>query len=366
MPLITDLTQTLVDTRQGAGIPYGHWYSIEESYAGPSGGLSYENGSAFQLTYITPWVDHHRFCQLILGENYVASDGTRNRLYRSLPHAYPVHGYTNMFATNITSVSGVPGPDPYEYVEGSSGAFIRRPTFGAVDNDTSIGKLLKYAYAKVTVQYGPYPYPVIGEDGGGIFDDVAWNKEWLRFTTVQRTPRVELLKIKTGVLKWTTAPVEVAPIDLPVRDQSVDYVVTWHRVPFVISDFDQFIGFSNAYDAASGDEALNVKFLDGHPQVPDGGFVADRLLLVGVQETLIPQPWSADFGVNQLYTYAFFFQDKFNGHNAALRLKNIGQATATATYEPYSLTGTVPVAGVTENNKRAIKQVAMGNLFLPR
>lgn len=356
MPLLADLTFELEDPRLGTPIPYCPYHQVEDSYAGPVLQIGYESGSSAMLTYITPWQYMPRFCQLILGDNYVDSDGTQNRLYRTRPHTLPIYSstdevsavdtFTNFFATSITQISGVPGPDPYYPVSGTK---ITRPTMGAVTGDDSLGVGLKYAYAKVTVQYAPLPYAIQKDE------DVAYNEEWKRFVTVQRTPRVEFLNVLAGQMKWTTAPVAVVPTGTPIRDESIDYVVTWHRVPFVITDYSSFIGYANSAD----------NFLQGHPQVPTAGFSKDQMLLVGVQETLIPQPWSLG-NSTLLFNYSFFFQFKQNGHNSGIRIRNPGQATATVAYEPFSLTGSVPADGVGSNSARAVKHAVMANLFLPR
>lgn len=355
MPLLDDMTHELDDPRLGTPIPYCPYHQVEDSYAGPVLQLGYETGSNATMTYITPWQYMPRFCQLMLGDNYVDSDDTQNRLYRIPPHTLPIYSstdevgavdmFTNFYATHIVQVAGIPGPDPYYP---TSGTKVRRPTFGAVDGDESLGVGLKYAYAKVTVQYSPLPYIVDTEE------NVEWNKEWKRFVTVQRTPRVELLGIMNNQLKWVPDKQGV-PHATPTRDESIDYVVTWHRVPFVISDYDQFIGYANDAD----------NFLEGHPQVPSSGFTKDQMLLVGVQETLIPQPWSLG-DTTLLFNYAFFFQFKSNGHNKGLRITNPGTPTASVAYNAFSLTGTAPADGVGGNATRAIKHAVMANLFLPR
>lgn len=317
--------------------------------------IGYESGSSATMTYITPWQYMPRFCQLILGDNYVDSDGANDRLYRTQPHTLPIYSstdevgavdaFTNFYAVHIPQITGIPGPDPYYPVSGTK---ITRPTMGAVSGDDSIGVGLKYAYAKVSVQYAPLPYAVKKDE------DVSRAQEWKRFVTVQRTPRVEFIQVLPGQLMWTTDPKSVVPLKTPTRDESIDYVVTWHRVPFVITDYSSFIGYANSADG----------FMQGHPQVPTAGFGKDQMLLVGVQETLVPQPWSLG-NSTLLFNYSFFFQFKQNGHNAGLRLRNPGP-TATLGYEPYSLTGDVPADGVAGNAKRAIKQVDMADLFLPR
>lgn len=369
MPLLKDLTFDLDDVQGGGTIPYCPYHLVEDGYAGPTGNLGLESGSSFLMTYICPWKNHPRFCKILLGLNYLGDEVTVqdeegsgssqiNRLSRTPPHKLPIDGqdqafgYGNFYATEIVSITGIAGPDPYEYVTGSSGPKISRPTFGTVDNDNSYGNGLKYAYAKVTVRYQPLPYPALEDE------HTPWDEEWIRFTTVQRTPRVELIQVQAGTLKWIDSPVkaqpEIVPHAMPIRDQSVDYVVTWHRVPFVIKDFESFIGYANS----------NTDFLIGHPQVPATGFAIDRMLLVGVQEILIPQPWSSD-ELLQLYTYSFFFQDRFNGHNWALRRQGAGDAT-TFDYYGFSFTGAEPTAGLAGNSQRAIKHRDMSRLFYPR
>lgn len=358
MPLLSALTLTLEDDRYGLSIPYAPHHLVEDGYAGPSGNLGYETGSNVSATYVVPWKYLKRFCQLMLGDNYSED----NRLNRILPHYYNGvfdDGYFgNLWATSIQSIKGIPGPDPY--ISDLSGDPVTRPSYPTDYEDTAYQGVY-YAYASVTVGYSPLPYMLRNDE------DTPSNKEWLRYTTVQRTPKVEFLQVQGGSYYWVDSPVASSPVPvpfpLPIRDQSTDYVVTWHRVPFCITDFDAFIGYANSVD----------EFLKGHPQCPTNGFDKDRMLLVGVQETLIPHPWDKnyiqidddgdDWTSEQLYTYSFFFQDKFNGHNKALRRVPSGAPSGvTLVYNEYSMTG----ATATGNTNRVIKHANMANLFAAR
>lgn len=364
---------TLDDPIDGTSIAYLPYHLVGDSPAGPTISGSYEAGFTATMTYIVASVTHARFIQLMLGISYVDTDldapAGNLRLFRTLPHQLPIEGdggripaYKNMFASGVQNISFIGGPDPIEYISGSSGEKIRRPTFGFISNDTQAGNVLKYAYAVVTIQYTPYPYPLLTDE------NTPSSKEWLRFTTIQRVPRIEFLNVKAGTLKWIDAPAlkEPVPVEddrVPIRDGSTDYVVTWHRVPFCFRDFGNFIGHSNA----------DGNFLEGVLQAPSGGFDVDTMLLHNVQETLIPNPWGDMLKwdgedptrLGLLFNYNFFFQYKPNGHNAAIR-RQVDKVTNQYKFEynKFSFTGKDPAAGLTGNPQRAIKQSTMAALFL--
>lgn len=363
---------TLDDPIDGTSIAYLPYHLVGDSPAGPTLSGSYEAGFTATMTYIVASVTHARFIQLMLGISYVDLDpdgaaGT-SRLFRTLPHQLPLEGdsgripaYKNMFASGVQNISFVAGPDPIEYISGSSGEKIKRPTFGFISNDTYAGNVLKYAYAIVTIQYSPYPYPLLDEE------TVSATEEWKRFTTLQRVPRIEFLNVKAGTLKWIDAPAlkEPVPVEddrVPIRDGSIDYVVTWHRVPYCIRDFSGYIGKSNA----------DAGFLEGMLQAPESGFDTDTMLLHNVQETLLPNPWGNSLEwtgedatrLGLLFNYNFFFQYKPNGHNAAIR-RQVDKVTNQYKFEynKFSFTGKDPAAGTTGNPQRAIKQATMADLF---
>lgn len=358
---------TIVDPTDGLEIPYLPHHLVGDSPAGPSFSGGYEQGFTATMTFITPSKTHARFCQLMLGKNYLGHDGTRFRMYRHLPHKLPlegddtrIFGYRNMYASGIQNVGFIGGPDPYHYVSGSSGEKIRRPTFGNISNDYQSDSL-KYAYAVVTVLYTPMPYNILPDE------EVAYNEEYKRFTTIQKVPRVEFLNVKAGTLKWIDAPplAEPSPVEddrVPIRDGTTDYVVTFHRIPWCISSYGTLIGSSNS----------NGNFLDGMRVVPSGGFDIDTMLLTNIQEVQLLDAFEDMFDVGNpeaselgfLFTYNFFFQYKPNGHNAALRRK-LDKATNLYEfdYNKFSFTGKDPAAGTAGNVHRAIKQGDMTRLF---
>lgn len=361
----------LDDPIDGTPIPYLPYHLVAGGESSPQGTLGYETGSSMFVTYITASSTHMRFCYLILGINYVdwsAPGGSEaKRLQRTLPHQLPLEGrpgyipgYPNMYASRIQNISFIGGPDPVEYVSGSSGEKIRRPTFGFISNDTNAGNLLKYAYAKVTVEYQPVPYRVA--------DDVVtpYNQEWQRFAWMERTPRTEFLNLNAGTLKWidnpTIDPPAVVPSPVPIRDQSIDYIVHWRHVPYTFQSATAYVGTTNS----------NNYYLNGCPGALVSGFYRDELLLIGFQETRIPIPFRhyyyfdsdnvdpTDLGA--LYNIDFYYQYKPNGHNAGLRRTEDGLSVK---YNKFSYTGKEPALTDAGNKERAIRQIDHSRLWTP-
>jgi hypothetical protein len=350
----------------GADIPYGILGLKKDSPSSPAGSFSLDGNAGVTLTLLCRWAQLADFCHAALGVNYVDEEGDATRLFRSTPLRCPIRGLTTCFAVRVSSFEGIAGD-----------AYTSTQSGGAVDPDTRIElpvwnagtqlyflngddtpfllsstNYIEYEFAEVVMEFAPLPYKVLADS------EVAADEEWLRFTTVERTPRVELLNVKAGTLKWIDDPPlekpQPVPTDVPIRVQAIDYVVTWHRVPFVITDLDAYVGFANSAD----------RFLAGHFKVPTDGFAKDRMLLLGFREVDVPQP----FGVTStqqanLYTYQFFFQDRANKHNNSLRRKG-AEPNGPFTFEhnDYSFTG----RPATLNSERPIKHANLAQLFQAR
>jgi hypothetical protein len=397
MGLEDRLIATIEHPQTGEEIPYGILGLTQDSYAGPTINLSLTGGSSATVNYVCRWAQMAQFCEAVVGVNYVDAEDGEDRLFRSVPLQFQVRGLRGMYAVRTGAITGIAGT---AWTGGSPGAegttSIELPTWRAGQNLTlldgySISASLTagdimYEFAVVPVEFSPVPYAILqdsdippddgvpaqddpsgppspgdpggGDPGGGAGGTTGVRKEWMRYLTVERTPRVELLNIKGGTLYWIDTPPlaqpEAVPTDIPVRVQSVDYVVTWHSVPFVITDFDAFIGYSNS----------NTKFLAGHPQVPVDGFERDRMLLLGVREVLQPSPFSLDsVSFKNLYQYSFFFQDKFNFHNNSLRrVTKANNVFDKFAYNDFSFTG----RKAKRNTDRAIKWANLAQLFMAR
>jgi hypothetical protein len=364
MGLEQRLVAAIEHPQLGVAIPYGVLGLAQDTYAGPSATLSHAAGASLTVNYLCRWSQLAAFCEAALGVNYTTEDG--ERLSRSKPLQAPIRGLQGMYAVRCGPVTGVPG---ISWTGGSIGATadeIHLPCwragksliFAAAEADDGDGAyvvsttdFIEYEFAVVPVEFAPLPYRVLDDDA------VPAEQEWLRYTAIERNPRVELLNVKGGTLYWIDDPPLAKPQpvptpDIPIRVQSVDYAATWHNVPFVITNFDSFVGYSNSNDA----------FLAGHPQVPDDGFGKDRMLLLGVREVILPSPFTHGAGLQKnLYQYTFYFQDRFNKHNNTLRRKGEGVATTFA-YNDYSFTGRVAET----NAQRAIKHANLAQLFLAR
>lgn len=325
-----------IDTYYGSTINYGIAHLNDNNYAGVQAELGWESSGA-HLTYWCAWEDLQDFIRSILGLN-VVSDGPPKRYSRFIPHQYPVSVLPNFFAHKISSLKGIPGKNPNDNQD-----LLQYPQY----DDSAF---LRYAYAEVTVEYLPVDYNVLPDSA------VPYNQEWLRFTSVAKVPRFEFVNIQGGTLYWIDSPPKKKqsglPHNIPLAEQLVDWVVTFHKVPEAFFNPSDFIGFCNDSDG----------FMTGHPQVPTeeqtnlGGFDKETMLLRGVQEKILTPPWEA----NLLYEYAFFFQERPNTHNASRRSQpKIDPPTYD--YNKFSLDGLVP----TTNSTRAVKSVNMSRLFLP-
>lgn len=319
-----------MNTPDGSLVSYGIAHLNDNSYAGVDISLSWEQSASTPLTYWCNWDDLEQFTKALTGDIEVVVDGGVSRYRRFLPHRLPVNAFKNMWCTGITSIKGIPGND-------TDAATTRLPQYTA-----SLG--LRYRYAAVTAKYEPLPYPVLPDS------EVDYDKEWQRFTTVQRTPRLEFIQIAAGTFYWIDSP-EVArqtslPHNVPFREQSVDYVVTFHRTPEAFFDPSDYIGYTNNADG----------FLAGHPQVYTSGFPKDTMLLLGVNEIILPTL----FREEPYYSFQYLFQERKNTHNKVRRLRT-DLTPPTFDYTGFSLDGLTP----SSNSTRVFKQANMGALFLP-
>jgi hypothetical protein len=354
---------TTVHGRSQEEIPYGVLGLAQDSYSGPAGSVSLDGGGGITVTLVCRWRQLAKFCETILGENYVDTEDTTTRLFRWEPLVCPIYSFTTNHALRVVSFGGIPGD---AYTELSSGSpnpdtRIELPVYNANTQlylhdgyQISTTSWIEYEFASVTVEFGPLPYRFRTNS------DTPYDKEWQRFTTVERTPRVELLNVKAGILKWVDDPPLAQPVpvptDMPIRVQAIDYVVTWHRVPFVITDLADYVGYANSADG----------FLEGHEQIPTSGFPKDRMLMLGFRETRVPQLFrdrNDFYNASALYTYQFYFQEKANKHNNSLRRKgNEPNGPFTFEYNDYSFTG----RPATLNTERAIKHANLAQLFQAR
>lgn len=328
----------------GTFVDYSIAHFHENGYAGLEMSFSWDQSSTGQLTYFCYWDDLHKFVLAIMGDTAVIDDFIANasssdvtpvsRYSRIPPHKLPIPGDFHLWATKITRIVGIPGQ---AYEENTSGEqeLIIFPKY-------TDGRKLRYRYAAVTVQYEPVTYPILSDY------ETPYDKEWMRYTSIQKTPRLDFLNVAMGTLYWVDSPpVEkksALPHNIPLREQSVDYIVTFHRLPEAFFNPADYVGYVNSYD----------QFLAGHPQAPALGFKSETMLLLGVQEVIKPIGWADD----NFYDYIYFFQFRPNTHNKARRR----DSTPTPwSYTQFSLNGLNP----TSNTYKVFKTVDMSLLFLP-
>lgn len=375
MGLEQRMVAAIEHTLLGVSIPYGILGLAQDTYSGPSLNLSLVSNSSLTINYFCRWAQVASFCEAVLGVNYTSEDDSR--LSRSKPLQAPFRGLQAMYAVQCGAITGIAGTSWTGGTIGVATEEIHLPCwnagknliFAAAEADdgdapflVTTTSFIEYEFAVVPITFSPVPYQILDDS------EVAADKEWLRYTTVERTPRVELLNIKGGTIFWIDDPpindangqlikTAVPTPDIPVRIQSVDYVVTWHAVPFCFRDFAEFVGYSNSSDG----------FLAGHPQVPADGFLQDRILLLGVREVILPSPFSLDSVTKQNFLYQFYLQDRANRHNNTLRRYEKPGADGKPAFDKfeycdYSLTG----KPATLNKDRVIKQANLAQLFIAR
>ena len=315
-----------IEAPDGSDIAYGIAHLHEGSYAGVDVTGSWEQSGSASLTYWCAWSDVEQFIKAMIGENTVADEGGTNRYSRFLPHAYPVNFAYNLWGSRISNVKGIPGDDTVD------GVTVHYPRF----NNNNI----EYRYAAVTVEYESVPWPMLTDE------QTPYNKEWMRFTTIQKTPRLDYIQAAVGTFYWIDSP-EVArqsalPHPIPLREESMDYIVTFHRCPEPFLNPFDYIGYANSVGS----------FLAGHPQVESAGFAINEMQLMGVGEIIKPVAFTEDL----LYDYQFYFKNQPNGFNKVRRI-----TPTSFDYAAFSLDGLTPVTNAT----RAIKTTDLAALFLP-
>lgn len=336
-----------IEEPSGGTVPYQVAHINEDTYAGPEISLGYEQGNSASQTYWCNWDDLDAFTFAILGLTEEDTESSQAQWRRWLPHKYIVPAFGNFYASNITGVKGIPGPNP-NYNPGTDDpdqAYL--PQFDGTE--------LRFRWAAVTVQYTPTPWPMLTDEQIGTDErngvDVA--AEWRRFVTIRKMPRFEFQDIahQAGLCFWVNTPPNGATNAVPgtavkVRSESTDYVVTLHRLSRPITFPSSYMGYTNLYDG----------FLDGHPQAPAGGFDEDTMQLTGVQEYIFPVAFTDIL----YYSYDFLFLHKPNTHH---RVPRPDLSPPTFDYTDFTLDGNAIVAG--DDSNRLIKMIDMRYLFLP-
>lgn len=344
-----------IESPDGTEVNYQISYMAANTVTVPRLEIGYDASTA-DVTYWCRGDQLDQFLFSMLGQDNVDTEpdakypGISERLFRYLPQQLPIYNMNgNMWASKAVNIQGIPGKridyDEWNgtgeriYVENDEFEPLEYPIYNGARND------IEYAYYEVTIKFEPVPYPVLTDE------ETPRTQEWLRFTSIRRTPRLEYLNVQGNIMFWIDSPVksspEPLPHNVPIRDQSIDYIVTWHRLPFPITDFPSYAGYANSLDG----------FLDGHPQAPIGGFSKERMLLVGVTENIKPI-W---YTQNHYYEYQMYFTDRFNGHNQARR-PNRTTTPATFDYNAFSVDGKTPATNAT----RIVKLANMNQLFLAR
>lgn len=314
-----------IEVPNGGTVSFGIAHLHEGGYAGVSSSCSWDQGSIATITYWCYWSDLNQFIKAIVGDNDVVPEGAGNRYSRFLPHRYPISALPNLYGTKIVDIKGIPG-------ESTENDIIT--TYPRFSNDG-----LSYRYAAVVAQYEPLPFPLLNDN------QTPWDEEWRRFTSITKAPRLEFLNTKIAAYKWLS---DQTPLDtgIFIREQSVDYIVTHHRVPEAFFNPASYIGYANLEDG----------FLAGHPQVPTAGFSANTMCLMGVQEVVK----AVAFTDNLLYDYIYFFKYQPNGFHKTKRI-----TAASFDYAEFSLDGTTPAAGTAGNGKRLVPLTDLAVLFQP-
>jgi hypothetical protein len=354
MPL--NLNLTIENPYGGEDLSYAIAHLIDKSYAGPEIAMSWEQSAQASLTFFCNWTDLGDFIVAMLGDCVVEAEGENRRYVRHLPHRFPAVAFPNLWATRVTRIVGLPGRDPdWEYdssEDTDATAYAPTADFSRAHlPQLPLGSNLVYRYAAVTVQYEAMPFEIKKDSA------VPYDKEWLRFTTIQKVPRLEFINIQGRILYWIDTPeandikkASGLPHNIPLRDESIDYVVTLHRIPEPFFNPQSYVGFVNSEN----------DFLAGHPQIEaegsEVGLEKETMLLVGISERIIPVAWTK----KNYYDFSYYFTYKPNTHNKARRI-NDKVEPPTFAYNGFSLDGKTP----SSNDTRVFKSTTMSSLFLP-
>lgn len=318
-----------IEAPDGSDISFGYAHFHEGGYAGVNVSGSWDQAGSGSLTYWCEWEDLDQFIYCMIGQNTVEDDGVNTRYSRFLPHKYPIRCAKNLWGTRISNIKGIPG-------EGTAdGEIVQYPIISE--------GLIEYRYAAVTVEYESCLWTMQTDE------QTPYDKEWQRFTTVVKTPRLDYIQTRLGIFHWIEAPPKPDLKDrpamdspLPLREQSVDYIVTLHRCPEPFRNPLDYIGYANS----------NAQFLAGQFQLDDEGFDINTIQLMGVGETIKPVAFTEDI----LYDHHLYFQYRPNGFDKVRWIRPTSVA-----YNAFSLDGLVP----TTNATRAVPTADLAALFLP-
>jgi hypothetical protein len=349
-----------IEEPSGGTVDYDFAHLDGGSYAGPQISLGWEVGNAATQTYWCRWSDLDAFMFAVIGQNDVDTEaGGRGRWLRHLPHKFPFSSLSNLYASRITSVVGIPGPNP-DFDPTDTEDAVNFSDYPQIDAD---GKI-QFLYAGVTVQYEPSPWPMLTDaqivqnqpPSGGKIDGVAAPsqefEEWQRFVTVRKVPRLEWFQVQAGTLFWVDTPVKAGDSRDPLphnfinlREETIDYIVTVYRLPSPIKSPQDYIGYINAYS----------EFLKGHPQVPTDGFDHSTMLLTGIQEHIYPVAFTSV----QYYQYDLMFSFKVNGWNKTRRIRP-SDTPPTFNFNSFTIDGGTP-----SSTNVVYRPADVRRLFLP-
>lgn len=198
-----------------------------------------QDGGRGQSVYLCLTADLTDVLLDLLG--YTEQESTDGRLIRHLPRAHP--RYPWLFVDRIAQVQGVGNPDRVA----ASSTLEASP----VEYGTS------YPNYKVTVEWAPRPYAVIGDDKieiasvdwtdtDGSAESNTYAAEWLRYTDWEYLPRVELITAQQGqmVLRRGDASEpngNTFPGMPQLRLASSTIIARWFHVPY------RYVTSSNSY-----------------------------------------------------------------------------------------------------------------------
>jgi hypothetical protein len=236
---------------------------------GPMGNVSDasfgpEGVSACEFMFIYD-ADTEEALPQILGFSSRNTDTNPPTLQRQLPMRHPY--YNQMFATRIVKVDGIGPTERY---------------------DSPTGPYQLYQILRLTIQFSRPPYVLLKDNQIPTDPDTGVPQEWLRFTTYQWVPNVEILARQGTQFQYSTsgtAPYQQQfgeSLGLPVS--KLKLTLTWHQIPQLALYNANYFPINVIFDYASPGSLLlgavnNVEFF---------GCAIGTLLYLGPE--IIPKP----------------------------------------------------------------------------
>lgn len=189
------------------------------------------DGGRASIEYQMPWAEVEDFCRAAIG----SVQAGKGKLSRVLPLAHPQFPW--LFVERVATIEGF----QFDSVDMQINA-LEAP---------AIEYYAKYNFARVVLEFAPRPYSLFADtsigsdtityhDRSGVETEAFVSYEYWRFTSHQTKPAMEYLTAQHGQFRMagTGTPAVSYPGQIRLIKRSKALTITWHHVPFVVSEGD--------------------------------------------------------------------------------------------------------------------------------